>query len=66
MTFDFFKLLALISDPVMHFRPQTSFRGIEDVEFIPKFDYRNFLNPIILHVIAQKDAKGYTNLKKNI
>ena len=48
----------------MHFRPQTSFRGIEDVEFIPKFDNRNFLNPNFFHVIVQKDAKGYTNLKK--
>ena len=39
-------LLALIPDPVMHFTPQTSFRGIEDVEYIPKFGYRNLLNPI--------------------
>ena len=29
MTFDFFKLLALILEPVMHFRPGTSLRSID-------------------------------------
>ena len=46
------KLLALIPDTVMHFTPRTSFRGIEDVEYIPKFGYRNLLNPIFFHIIV--------------
>ena len=45
----------------MHFRPGTSFRGIEDVEYIRKFDYRNLLNRNFFHVIVQKDPKGYEN-----
>ena len=49
----------------MHFTPRTSFRGIEDVEYIPKFGYRNLLNPIFfLHIIVLKDPKGYKNIKK--
>ena len=42
MTFDFFKLLAQIPDPVMHFRPGTSFVGVEDVEYIPKLATETF------------------------
>ena len=48
----------------MHFTPRTSFRGIEDVEYIPKFGYRNLLNPIFFHIIVLKDPKGYKNIKK--
>ena len=65
MNFDFFKFLTLIPDNVMHFRPETSFRGSEDIEYIPKFDYRNLLNPIFFHVIVQKDPKGIKIKKKN-
>ena len=54
--------VALIPDPVMHFTPQTSFRDIEDVEYIPKFGYRNLLNPIFFHIIVLKDPKGYKNI----
>ena len=48
----------------MHFTPRTSFRGtcIEDVEYIPKFGYRNLLNPIFFHIIVLKDPKGYENI----
>ena len=48
----------------MHFTPRTSFRGIEDVEYIPKFGYRNLLNPNFFHIIVLKDPKGYKNIKK--
>ena len=64
MTFDSFELLALIPDPVMHFRPGTSFHGIEDVEYIPKFGYRNLLNPIFFILLfkkIQKNIKTYLN-----
>ena len=58
-------ILALIPDPVMHFTPQTSFRGIEDVEYIPKFGYRNLLNPNFFFILFfEKDPKGYKNIKK--
>ena len=50
----------------MHFTPWTSFRGIEDIEYIPKFGYRYLLNPIFFHIIVLKDSKGYKNIKKNI
>ena len=50
----------------MHFTPRTSFRGIEDVEYIPKFGYRNLLNPIFFHIIVLKDHKGYKNIKQKI
>ena len=43
----------------MHFRSGTSFQGIEDIEYIPKFDYRNIFNPNFFHVIVEKDPKGY-------
>ena len=48
----------------MHFTPWTSFRGIKDVEYIPKFGYRNLLNPNLFHIIVLKDPKGYKNKKK--
>ena len=48
----------------MHFTPWTSLRGIEDVEYIPKFGYRNLLNPIFFHIIVLKDPKVYKNIKK--
>ena len=48
----FFYLLALIPYSVKHFRPGASFRGIVDVENIPKFDYRNLLNPDFFHIIV--------------
>ena len=57
--------VLLIPDPVMHFTPRTSFCGIEDVEYIPKFGYRNLLNPNFFQIIVLKDPKGYRN-KKNI
>ena len=51
----------------MHFTPRTSFRGIEDVEYIPKFGYRNLLNPnFLFHIIVLKDHKGYKNIKQKI
>ena len=42
----------------MHFTLRTSFRCIEDVEYIPKFGYRNLLNPIFFYIIVLKDPKG--------
>ena len=42
----------------MNFRPGTSFRGIEDVEYIPKFGYRNLLNPIFSILLFKKIPKG--------
>ena len=48
----------------MHFTTRTSFRGIEDVEYIPKFGYRNLLNPNFFHIIVLKDPKEYKNIKK--
>ena len=59
-------LLALIPDPVMHFTPRTSFRGIEDVENILKFGYRKLLNPNFFHIIVLKDPKGYKYIYKKI
>ena len=48
----------------MHFRPGTSFWGIEDVEYIPKFDYRNLLNPIFFMLLFKKIPKGMKIKKK--
>ena len=48
----------------MHFRPGTSFRGIEDVEYIPKFGYRNLLNPIFFILLFKKIPKGIKYKKK--
>ena len=42
----------------MHFTPRTSFRGMEDVEYIPKFCYRNLLNPIFFILLFKKIPKG--------
>ena len=42
----------------MHFRPGTSFRGIEDVEYIRKFDYRNLLNRNFFMLLFKKIPKG--------
>ena len=48
----------------MHFTLRTSFHGIEDVECISKFGYRNLLNPFFFIYIVKKDPKGYKNIKK--
>ena len=50
----------------MHFRPRTSFRGIEDVEYIPKFGYRNLLNSIFFILLFKKIPNGIKNIKKKI
>ena len=67
--YDFFYFLLTTSTntgPCHAFYTRTSFRGIEDVEYIPKFGYRNLLNPIFFcHIIVLKDPKGYKNIKKN-
>ena len=48
----------------MHFTPRTSFRGIEDVEYIPKFGYRHLLNPNFLILLFEKIPKGIKIYKK--
>ena len=47
----------------MHFRRGTSFRGIEDAEYVPKFDYRNLLNPFFI-ALFKKIVKGIKIQKK--
>ena len=48
----------------MHFTPGPVFRGIEDVEYIPKFGYRNLLNPIFFILLFKKIPKGIKIYKK--
>ena len=49
----------------MHFTSRTSFRGNEDVEYIPKFGYKNLLNPIFFFILLfKKIPKGIKILKK--
>ena len=50
----------------MHFRPGTNFRGIEDVEYNPKFDYRNLSNLILFIFLFKKIPKDMKIIKKNI
>ena len=59
MNFDFLLITSTNTDPVMHLTPRTSFRGIEDVEYIPKFGYRNLLNRNFFFILLfKKIPKG--------
>ena len=51
----------------MHFRPWTSFRSIDDVKYIPKYDHRNLLDPIFYFILffLYKDPKDY-KIQKNM
>ena len=49
----------------MPFRPGTSFRGIDDGQYIPKFDFRNILNTIFFILLFNKIQKGIKINKKN-
>ena len=65
--YDFLIFLLITSTnngPCHAFYTRTKFHSIEDVEYIPKFGYRNHLNPIFFHIIVLKDPKGYKNIKK--
>ena len=50
----------------MHFRPGTIFRGIEDVEYNPKFDNRNLSNLILFILLFKKIQKDMKIKIKNI
>ena len=64
MTFDFLLITSTNTGPCHAFYTRTSFRGIEDVEYIPKFGYRNLLNPFFSHYCLTKNPNGYKNIKK--
>ena len=53
------KYIAKIPDPVKHFKHWTSFCDIDDVNYIPKFDYRKRFVPtfFIFHLSSKKITK---------
>ena len=58
MTFDFLLITSTNTGPCHAFYARTSFRDIEDVEYIPKFGYRNLLNPFFFILLFKKIPKG--------
>ena len=57
MTFDFLLITSTNTGHCHAFYTRTSFRGIEDVEFIPKFVYRNLLDPIFFSYYCLKGSQ---------
>ena len=55
---------AKIPDPPNHFRPRTSFCGIDDVKYIKKnITIETFLITTFFQFVIYKELKEYTNPK---